>query len=185
MLAIQVPPKPRKCTPHLLPLRINHNGPINNTECYFNPTSQTTSVRSLDAKQEQQPTPVVKEEQRDADITQHAYFRGRHLLSTPILLPENYTGAVMQTTNTPHTSTKTMHHGRTMSASQNDHDEDSEQDGDHVEMDVEVMQTNILASFSEVLVWGHAEAVDDAKDAFVRGVREWIGFAEGMHLEEE
>jgi hypothetical protein len=37
-----------------------------------------------------------------------------------------------------------------------------------------------VAGFDEIVIWGH-EAVPEADDHFVRGVEEWIGFAETMH----
>ena len=36
------------------------------------------------------------------------------------------------------------------------------------------------ASFQEVVVWGH-DQVPGTDDAFVRGVEEWVAFAEGIH----
>lgn len=38
MLAIR-PTSSQKCTPNLLPMRINHNGRIENTEQYWTPTT--------------------------------------------------------------------------------------------------------------------------------------------------
>jgi ribonuclease H2 subunit C len=42
-----------------------------------------------------------------------------------------------------------------------------------------------LGAFDEVVVWGHGSAVDEKEDAYVRGIREWIGFAEAMHNEDD
>lgn len=38
MLSIQST-NSNKCTPNLLPARLNHNGPINNTQRYWSPTT--------------------------------------------------------------------------------------------------------------------------------------------------
>jgi ribonuclease H2 subunit C len=46
-------------------------------------------------------------------------------------------------------------------------------------MDVKVAEK--LGEFEEMVVWGHGESVDEGRDAFVRGVREWVNFAEAMH----
>lgn len=35
------------------------------------------------------------------------------------------------------------------------------------------------------MVWGHGGEVDASRDVFVRGVNEWVGFAESMHVEDE
>lgn len=46
-------------------------------------------------------------------------------------------------------------------------------------VDVKVMEQK--AVFDEIMVWGH-EAVPDAVDVYVKGVEEWIGFAEAVNL---
>ncbi|KAF2121087.1 ribonuclease H2, subunit C [Lophiotrema nucula] len=75
MLAIQSSTKSsQKCTPNLLPARLNHNGPVNDTERYWKP-------------------------ERTENEKNHAYFRGRHLHGTSLALPANYTGAVLQITD--------------------------------------------------------------------------------------
>lgn len=38
-----------------------------------------------------------------------------------------------------------------------------------------------VATFEELVVWGH-EAVPEADDVFVKGVEEWIRFAEAVSL---
>lgn len=35
-----------------------------------------------------------------------------------------------------------------------------------------------LADFEEIVVWGHEARPDDLADPYVRGVEEWISFAE-------
>jgi ribonuclease H2 subunit C len=37
-----------------------------------------------------------------------------------------------------------------------------------------------LSSFDEIVVWGH-DQLPDLDDPFVRGVEEWIAFAEALH----
>ncbi len=41
-----------------------------------------------------------------------------------------------------------------------------------------------IGEFEEVVVWGHGGVVDEG-DAFVRGMREWVGFAECLHCDGE
>lgn len=43
MLAINAT-KPQKCTPNLLPARINHAGPINDTKRYWKPETDEKGV---------------------------------------------------------------------------------------------------------------------------------------------
>ncbi|OJD40608.1 ribonuclease h1 h2 small subunit [Diplodia corticola] len=63
-----------KCTPNLLPCRIDHNGPVNAADRYWRP-----------------------EEQNDGK--QIAHFRGRKLLGRKLPLPDGYRGAVLSNTN--------------------------------------------------------------------------------------
>ena len=67
----------------------------------------------------------------------------------------------------------------------------SADDDEHVHDDVvdelpeEVKIAEQIGSFDEVVVWGHGGTVDEGSDMFVRGLREWVGFAESMHCDEE
>ena len=53
------------------------------------------------------------------------------------------------------------------------------------ELPEEVKIAEQIGSFDEVVVWGHGGTVDEGSDMFVRGLREWVGFAESMHCDEE
>lgn len=58
--------------------------------------------------------------------------------------------------------------------------EEQEEDGDEdedEEGEVKILEEE--GEFEEVLVWGHEVVVDEA-DCYVRGVEEWIGFAESV-----
>ena len=46
---------------------------------------------------------------------------------------------------------------------------------------VEVKIVEQVGSFEEVVIWGHGGEVDASQDCYVRGLGEWIGFAESMH----
>lgn len=61
-------------------------------------------------------------------------------------------------------------------------EEDDEEDETE---NVEVMVAERIGEFDEVVVWGHGGTVDEREDVYVRGVREWIGFAEAVHAEED
>jgi ribonuclease H2 subunit C len=63
-----------------------------------------------------------------------------------------------------------------------DGDEDEEM---QEEMPEEVKIAEQIGTFDEVVVWGHGGMVDEGSDMFVRSVREWVGFAESMHCDEE
>jgi ribonuclease H2 subunit C len=83
-------------------------------------------------------------------------------------LSEKYTGAVL------HITEKDM-------PSQSKGEED---DGDEDEMEVEVKIAEKVGEFDEVVVWGHGGPIGE-DDVVVRGLKEWIDFAESMHGQEE
>lgn len=56
-------------------------------------------------------------------------------------------------------------------------DDDKDEDEDEAEP-VKILEE--IGSFDEVMVWGH-EQVPAGDDVFVRGMEEWIGFAEAIH----
>ncbi|KAF2268839.1 ribonuclease H1 small subunit [Lojkania enalia] len=146
MLAIQPTSSgSQKCTPNLLPARLNHNGPINATERYWKPES------SEDGKPK-------------------AYFRGRHLHGTPLPLPSNYTGAILHITD------------KNLPAMDNDKMEAGVDDEEESEK-VEVKVAEQVGTFGEVMLWEHGGAIDKDEDTYTRGIGEWIGFAEAMHVE--
>lgn len=68
-----------------------------------------------------------------------------------------------------------------------DHTEpfDDEDEDEQQELPQEVKIAQQIGEFDEVVVWGHGGSVDEESDMFVRGIREWIGFAEGMHCDEQ
>ena len=58
---------------------------------------------------------------------------------------------------------------------------DDEEDEDELrEEEEQVKVVEEIGTFDEIIVWGH-EQVPAGDDLFVRGMEEWIGFAEAMH----
>ena len=53
----------------------------------------------------------------------------------------------------------------------------NKRDGLEEENDVKVLQE--LGSFDELVLWGH-ESIVEGEDTFVKGMEEWIGFAEAV-----
>ncbi|KAF1944407.1 ribonuclease H1 small subunit [Clathrospora elynae] len=149
MLSIH-PSNPQRCTPNLLPARINHNGPINDTDRYWKPSTDSKGKR-------------------------HAYLRGRHLHGTSLPLPENYTGVVL------HITDKQLPQSRTQAQPSNEDTEEG--DAEEESMPVEVKMAEQVGEFDEIIVWGHGGEVDGGQDMFVRGITEWVGFAESMHID--
>lgn len=105
----------------------------------------------------------------------HAYFRGRHLHGTPLPLPSNYTGAVLHITEDELPQSQNA---------PNDDQMEAEDEDEEVE-NVPVKVAETVGEFDEVMVWGHGGEVDASRDVYVRGMNEWVGFAEAMHVDEE
>jgi ribonuclease H2 subunit C len=119
--------------------------------------------------------------------TQHAYFRGRHLHGTTLPLPSGYTGAVVHVTEKTVPRTQAQTHAQTQARDQELHDYDGDDDAEHEDIDesAEVKIAEQIGTFDAVVVWDHGGPVDAERDMYIRGVREWIGFAESMHVEDD
>lgn len=100
----------------------------------------------------------------------HAYFRGRHLHGTTLSLPSHYTGTVLHITEKDVPSS-------TDTTTGNNSIEEEDEENENIETKV----ADKAAEFDEVVIWGHGGPVDESEDVYVRGMREWIGFAEAMH----
>lgn len=166
MLSIRSSSKERKCTPNLLPARLNHDGLINDTQRYWTPEKDNEG-RHIPSRNLKRNNLISH-----GAGTSHAYFRGRHLYGTSIALPENYTGAILHVTDKPLPPKR-------------DAKESAEEDDEDETEKVDVMIAERQGTFDEVMVWGHGGVVDEKEDAYVRGIKEWIGFAEAMHEEED
>lgn len=83
----------------------------------------------------------------------------------PLTCPE---GVVLKTTDNVVPT-------QTAQGPQDDSDEDDE------DVAVETREVEQLASFDEVVVWGH-EAVPASDDAYSKGLGEWISFAEAVRF---
>jgi len=110
----------------------------------------------------------------------HSYFRGRQLHGTTLPLPKNYTGAILHITDRQLPQSRTQ--PQQPSADDDDDDEDA---GVEESTPVEVKIAEQIGEFDQVIVWGHGGEVDGSGDAFIRGMDEWVGFAESMHVDEE
>ncbi|KAL4987626.1 ribonuclease H2 non-catalytic subunit-domain-containing protein [Aspergillus falconensis] len=96
---------------------------------------------------------------------QTAYFRGRRLRGRRVRIPEGYEGVVV------------THTDREMPTG-TDHETVSEES----ERDESVKLLEKQATFGDYVVWGH-EAIPAADDLFIKGVEEWVKFAEMMHID--
>lgn len=97
------------------------------------------------------------ESNENTDGKNTAYFRGRKLQGREVRLPKGYTGVVL--------APKAASNYNKMC------DEDDE-DGMGGTISEEVAQ------FDGVMVWDHGEMPDEPSDPYLRGIEEWISFAE-------
>ncbi|KAI0432069.1 ribonuclease H2, subunit C [Xylaria sp. FL1042] len=100
-----------------------------------------------------------------------AYFRGRKLHGKAVKLPEGYYGVVVE---------KTDAKPQASSTEQEPTDEDVEVI-ENPEGQLEVGAMKGKAAFDELTIWGHESASDSTADPYVRGMEEWIAFAEEIH----
>ena len=95
-----------------------------------------------------------------------AYFRGRKLRGRDVHVPQGYRGVIVKEA------------GKEKTASQNTEKGYLEQEGGEEEQE-EVSVLNEVGSFERVVIWNH-ESMVDCDDAFVKGLDEWVAFAEAV-----
>jgi ribonuclease H2 subunit C len=103
------------------------------------------------------------------------HFRGRHLHGTPVALPSTHTGAILNITD------KQLPQRQPQPQAQDDEDDEDMQD----QVPEEVKIAEQVGEFDSVVVWEHGTTIDEERDGFVRGMREWVGWAEAMHVDEQ
>lgn len=156
----------KQCTPNILPCRIHHDGPVDASPRYWAPETAKgqSSVASL--------LHVTRTPIRDLSITDgysEAYFRGRKLKGQEIDVPKGYRGVIVQEAGKEKTAVQNTNMG--------DLDEEEGEEGGDGQEEVKVL--NEVGSFEKVVIWNH-ESMVDGDDAFVKGLGEWIGFAQAV-----
>ncbi|KAF3935765.1 hypothetical protein ABW19_dt0210381 [Dactylella cylindrospora] len=137
---------------NVLPCRIKYTGPASSSRYLWNPITTSDSSTETDAP---------------AKPEQHiAYFRGRKLAGTKLVLPEGYSGHII---TTPSAGLPTSNQKRELLYQDDDQEIDLEE--------IETSEWVAESPFSEIMVWGHEVVVDDAQDGIVKGVGEWITMA--------
>lgn len=104
---------------------------------------------------DKRPSIIGNNEKTDGKNT--TYFRGRKLQGREVRLPKGYTGVVLAP-----------------KASSNDQTMYDENEDDKIEKTI----SEEVAQFDEVMVWDHGAMPDDSSDPYLRGIEEWISFAE-------
>lgn len=92
-----------------------------------------------------------------------AYFRGRKLKGKDLKIGRDYRGLLVKDDG----RTKDLNKQPRTGSVKDDEDEEVE----------EVKDLHEVGSFDNIILWGHEELVE-VDDAFVKGLGEWIGFAE-------
>ncbi|CAK7266194.1 hypothetical protein SEPCBS57363_001972 [Sporothrix epigloea] len=139
-------------TPHLLPCRVHHSGPIAQTDTFWQPQNingQTT-----------------------------AYFRGRKLHGKAVKLPVEYRGVVGVRRDSP----RELAQAKGTAEPKEIVDVDAtpaEQEAQRLQLDTGKL--DVLAEFDEFTVWGHQSTADASTDAYVRSMQEWIALSEKIH----
>ena len=59
-------------------------------------------------------------------------------------------------------------------------DGEGQEDDEDEESQPEVKIAEEMAEFEDIMVWGH-EALQDGTDPYIKGIEEWIKFAEQVH----
>ncbi|KAK0266087.1 hypothetical protein LTS09_000036 [Friedmanniomyces endolithicus] len=160
MLSLQPTTRdPRTLTPNILPCTIHHNGPLKVSKRYWQPQPSS-----------------------DDKKTSTAYLRGRKLRGRIVKLPKGYRGYLLQKTErvaVVEGSVVARQGAKRRGLVEEDGDgvEGGDEEEDGVE-EVKVMEQK--AVFDEIIVWGH-EVLPEDGDEYVKGVEEWIAFAEAIH----
>ena len=97
-----------------------------------------------------------------------SYFRGRKLRGQEVDLPEGYRGVIVKEAGKEKTALQSHDKG--------DGDEEVEE-GEEEQEEATILKE--VGSFEKIVVWNH-ESMVNGDDAFVKGVSEWIDFAEAV-----
>ncbi|KAG4437361.1 hypothetical protein IFR05_007167 [Cadophora sp. M221] len=112
-----------------------------------------------------------------ADGKTVAYFRGRKLHGKMVKVPSKYRGVVVE--KTERVLPKAAAGSIQRAGAQGDGVEEDGEAEEEEEVEVKILEEQ--AGFEEIVVWGHEVLPDGMVDPYVRGVEDWIAFADGIH----
>ena len=157
----------KPCTPNILPCRIHHDAPVDASTRYWAPeTAKGQSEFQLLLHADQ--TPI---QSFIIDEKPEVYFRGRKLRGRELQVPQGYRGVIVKEAGNEMTGFQTLEQG----GLENDEGEQREEEQEEITM------LNEISAFDKLLIWSH-ESIVEGNDAFVKGLSEWIGFAEAVSL---
>lgn len=123
---------------------------------------QTREVRIASTYTDNYPIHLEKlTNSANLDNNQSSYFRGHKLRGRRVAIPEGYTGIVATTTDRV--------------SQQPVKNASAENEVTELEEPVKILETQ--GTFDDMIVWGH-EILPAADDPYVKGVEEWVRFAE-------
>ena len=105
--------------------------------------------------------------QSTTDGKPEAYLRGRKLKGQEIKVPEGYRGVIVKEPEKEETAFHKIEDG--------DYEREKERGQEDEQEDIAVLHE--IGSFDNLLLWNHESMINE-DDAFVKGLSEWIGFAE-------
>lgn len=160
MLDIRKGPSVSQTVPHLLPCRVQYDGPAEPLQTYWGPS---------EAKGEQ-PRPHIRGRTAKSNIldgSKVAYFRGRKLHGKTVKLPEGHRGVVLQKGDVKAAAVQAPE-AETVVEPEEHEGEDPTPAG--------CLETR--AEFEEIIVWGHEATADATSDPYVRSMEEWLALAD-------
>ncbi|KAI2472441.1 ribonuclease H1 small subunit [Annulohypoxylon bovei var. microspora] len=105
------------------------------------------------------------------DQMKTAYIRGRKLHGKAVKLPEGYYGSIVEKSE-PKKSEEPKNEGDMVEVIEIQDDSDDQ-------LETGAMQGK--ATFDELMIWNHESLADSSEDPYLRGMEEWISFAEQIH----
>jgi ribonuclease H2 subunit C len=152
-------------TPNILPCRIHHDGPVDSTDRFWTPSTDAKGTHPSTFTDDNHLYQGIITDLVNIDNTHSAHFRGRKLRGRRVAIPKGYTGIVA-------TPTDCVSQQPVKNAS-------AEDDVTEIEEPVKILETQ--GTFDDVIVWGH-EILPAADDPYVKGVEEWVRFAETVWI---
>lgn len=159
-----------QCTPNLLPCRIHHDGPVNASPRYWSPgVAKGWRVPCFTNQ-------GILLSGATAGGKSKAYFRGRKLKGKEVKVPEGYQGIIVKGAAEEQEAGKNVEQQQIDIDDKDGYDEEGEE---QEEQEEKVKDIQAIGSFNEVMLWSHEIMVPE-DDAFVRGIGEWMDFAEAV-----
>lgn len=140
-----------QCSLSVLPCHISHTGPVDASSRYWRPTADA-----------------------DDGLLATSYFRGRKLRGRRVAVPEGYEGMVLKKTD------RTMVLPTDIAAEEDDAVEDGDADEAREEAAEELQIADRVATFKHITIWNHETLPDRDEDVHIKGLTEWISFAEAV-----